>query len=193
MGQLQRRNAELVDLLSADFINCLIPIEQVVLKETVSFVVFRGIPQNFRALVLSGQARTDRDAEQDVLRVRFNESSNNYDYVQVDFCCTDLAKTDCGRAVSSIQAGLCEGASSMEDIHVHSPFLFRLPGYARPDRAKWLTLLQGGRIGGLDRWMRISLSRGLWENMEPVTSVMVYPGIGPNFVPNCIFELYGVL
>jgi hypothetical protein len=191
MGQLQIRNPELVDLLSADFINCWIPIEQVVLQETVSFVMFEDIPQDFRALVLSGQIRTSRDAEQDVLRVRFNESSSNYDYIHVDFFCTNVTDTDCGQAVSSIQAGLCEGASSMCDVY--SPFAFRLPGYARTDRRKWLVLLQGGRIGSLERWLRISLSRGLWENLEPVTSVMVYPGIGPNFVPNCIFELYGVL
>lgn len=44
-----------------------------------------------------------------------------------------------------------------------------------------------------DSDMRISLSRGLWENLEPITSVMILPEVGPNFMPGCIFELYGIL
>ena len=194
MGQLQRRNAELVDLLSADFINCWIPIEQVVSAEAYSFVTFRDIPQNFRALVLAGQIRTDRIAEQDVLRVRLNDDSgNDYNYIQADLYCTDTISTDCDRGASSFQAGLCEAVNSRTDTY--APFLLRFPGYARLDRTKWMVLLQGGRIGipVADDDLRISFNRGLWEILEPITSVTLFPGVGPNFVPNCIFELFGIL
>lgn len=194
MGQLQRRNAELVDLLSADFINCWIPINQVVLQETVASVTLSSIPQNFRSLVLFGQIRTDRTAEVDGLAVRFNDDNgNNYNYVEASFYCTDTIATVCSRGTTQIRSGKCEGSSSL--ANTYAPFSWILPGYAKLDRTKWLKSLQSGPMGDLstDADMQIVSNRGLWSNLEPVTSITIFPEIGPNFVRGCILELYGVL
>ena len=194
MGQLQRRNAELVDLLSADFINCWIPIQQLVLTSAYSFVAFSDIPQEFRSLVLFGQARSDRDDELDVLRVRFNgDAGNNFNYAQSDFYCPDIIGTHCELAATSIQAGICEGATS--EANAYAPFFLLFPGYSKPDRTKYVASHHSGRVGDLSVVgdMRQALAQGYWENLEPVTSIMVYPGVGENFVADCVFELYGVL
>ena len=194
MGQLQRRNAELVDLLSADFVNCWMPIEQVVLNETFASVTFEDIPQIFRSLVLLGQIRSDRVAELDGLIARFNgDDGDNYSYAEVALYCNDEIHTNCARHTSRIRAGQCDAANSIDDTY--APFHWNLSGYLRTDRTKWLKALQSGPVGNLSTGadMRIVSNRGFWETLEPITSITVFPEIGPNLVPGCILELYGVL
>ena len=85
-GQLQIRNAEQASLLSADFINCWIPLEQVVLEESVEEVVFYDISQDFRSLMLIVQCRTDNADEEDEFRLQFNaDAGANYDWLNVWF------------------------------------------------------------------------------------------------------------
>jgi len=197
MGQLQRRNSELVDLLSADFINCWEPIEQSVLTEAFAAVTFKDIPQIFRSLVLLGQIRSDRVAELDGIIARFNDDNgDNYSYVEAAFYCNDEIHTNCagyGARTSRIRAGKFDAASSISNTY--TPFHWNLPGYLRTDRTKWLESLQSGPVGNLGTGadMQIVLNRGFWEVLEPITSITVFPEIGPNFVRGCILELYGVL
>lgn len=194
MGQIQHRNSELVDLLSADFINCWMPIEQVVLQESYCAVTFKNIPQEFRTLVLMGQIRSDRSAEVDGLIARFNDDNgNNYDYVEASLFHIDTISTVAARGTSRIRGGKCDAANSVDDVF--APFQWMLAAYSRTDRKKWLKSPYGGRMSNLsvDANMQITLNQGLWEKLEPITSVTVFPEIGPNLVPGCILELYGIL
>jgi len=194
MGQLQRRNSELVDLLSADFINCWIPIDQVIIAECITSVTFADIPQDFRSLALLGQIRSSRAAELDGVVLRFNgDIGNNYNYVEAAFFCSDTVSTVCSRGTSRIRSGKCDAANSHADTF--APYGCLFPGYARVDRTKWSQSLQSGPMGDLsaDADMQIVINRGLWERTEPITSITIFPEIGPDFANGCIFELYGVL
>ena len=194
-GQLQIRNTEQAALLSADFVNCWVPIEQVVLEESVTEIVFVDISQRFRSLFLIIQCRTDYADEEDEFRLQFNgDAGANYDWLNVWFDCNvDPHEHECMRGDISIKVTTCEAALSRANNYSTSTHLF--PGYTEMDREKWIITSQSGRFGDVsaDTDLGLGFARGRWQSLEAITRIRIFPENGTNFVPGCQFALYGII
>jgi hypothetical protein len=167
-------------------------ISETVLSATAASVTFSSIPGTFRNLLLVLQVRTDRVAENDAWLMRFNsDSGSNYDYntAQVN---NDAITGITLRAQTFLAGGNCEAANSRASSFY--PSVITIPGYENTNSEKW-ALIQDGAFGDVsaDSDMFSSWRHGRWRNTDAVTSIAFLPNIGPNFVANSIFTLYGIL
>lgn len=191
-GQVQIRNAELVSLLSADFINCWIPIAQAVLTEPAAVITFDNIPGNFRAIVLSVQARSDAQSEEDYVTLQFDEDvGNNYDWIRVYFECSATSYS-CNLAQTSMQIGQVDGASAR--VQNYPTFTTWVIGHALVDREKWVYTENSGRFGDVSAStdLRIALFRGRWRDTSAVGQIDLAMATG-NFEAGSRLALYGIL
>jgi len=184
---------ELVDILRPWFIEGWVPIAQSTLTGTAASVTFSSIPDDFRTLVLVCQLRTDRVAELDSVHLRFNgDSGNNYDRYQVFFNAGATTYSP-SRGISAIQSlWICEAASSRASNF--SAGITYLPGYKQTDRDKWAIAGLSEAYGDVsaDNDMYLRYGSGRWRNNNAITSITILPDIGPNFVADCVLQLYGI-
>lgn len=166
-------------------------IAETVLSGSVTSVAFSGISQSYRHLHLIGEVRTDRAAEVDGTLLRFNgDGNNNYDR-QIQTTNNATLSGGATRGTSSIQVGTGEGANSRASNF--SPFQVEILGYSRTDAEKWL-FSKSAVFGDVsaDADLFIQFFSGRWRSTAAITSVTLLPGVGPNFVSGCHFQLYGV-
>jgi hypothetical protein len=193
-GPIQVRNDELVSMLGADFINCWIPLQQVVLESEEDAIAFEDIAQEFRTLVIQIQARTDYAAEFDYVDMRFNEDSGaNYDWMQARIQCDGGTTRVCARGATFAEIAHVEGTNSTANVFTTANIW--LIGYALTDRYKEAFSGIHGRWGDLQDNLdiRMTLARGLWHNTEPISHIALFPENGSNFEALSRFALYGIL
>jgi len=168
-----------------------VSIAETALTAPAAIVTFANIPQNFRTLALPYQARTDAVAESDNVRLQFNGSAVGYDTLESYFNSAGNVNIPGLNGVSML-AGVAEAANSRANNF--SPTLLFIEGYARADRDKW-AFGQSGVFGDASANADLynTLDRGRWRSLAAVTSITLYPAVGPNFVAGSIFQLYGVL
>ncbi len=166
-------------------------IAESVLGASAASVTISSIPQGFRNLMLVSQARTDVAAENDGVLVRFNgDASAIYDWERL----TSNSATLTGvatRAATSIQLGICEGASSRASNF--SPTLGYVFGYALSTAEKW-TLSTNAAFGDVsaDADLFLQIRAGRWRSTAAITSILFLPLTGPNFVSGSRFQVYGI-
>lgn len=182
---------ELVEILRPWFIEGWVPIAQSTLTGVAASVTFSSIPDEFRTLVLLCQLRTDRVSEVDIIALRFNgDSGGNYTWqlLRANAAAT-VAATQ--RADTELEIGLCEGASST--ANAFSPSITFIDGYALSSKYKYTVTLscKYGDVSA-DADIFTELRSGRWENGNAITSMVILPITGPNWVSGCIFKLYGI-
>jgi hypothetical protein len=166
-------------------------IAETALGASAASVTFSNIPQGFRSLLLITQARTDAAAENDNINIRLNNDSGaNYDFQQVYGNSTTVAATT-NRATSTPQSGITEAANSRSNTF--APAMTLIPGYASTSE-KWLLTLTaafGNVSADTDLFAIVRAVR--WRNGNAITSMVIVPQGGPNFVAGSRFQLYGML
>ena len=190
----QVRNSELVDLLRADFVNCWIPVRQAVLAAPAAAVTFANLPQNYRALALFTQARTDRPAEIDNLNWRANgDAGARYDRSWIQRYGAALTSGE-ARAATQAYGGLAEAANSRANCF--APTIIFWPDYSRSDREHY-SLSFSCIVGDLsaDGDLGLTFRGSHWRPavLAAITSLTLRPETGPNFVAGSRFALYGIL
>lgn len=167
-------------------------IVETVLAASATGITFSSIPQGFRHLMIVAQVRTDAVAETDGLFLRLNgDTGGNYDWERLtanSATLTGLAT----RAATSIQFGLSEGASSLATNF--SPTFGYIFGYTNTANSKW-TISANAVFGDVsaDADLFLQLRAGRWRSAAAVTSVILGPSTGPNFVSGSRFQLYGIM
>lgn len=167
-------------------------IAETALVASAASVTFSNIPQGFRHLMIMASGRSDAVTEADTLALRFNgDTGSNYDS-QLVYGNSVTAAGVASRAASSILAGNLEGASSRAANF--SPAIIFVFDYARAIVEK-RTLSMTSVFGNLsaDADMFASFRAGGWRNTNVITSVLLLPNTGPNFVSGSRFQLYGML
>lgn len=162
------------------------------LTSSIASVTFSNIPQGFRHLILITQMRSDQATENENLALRFNnDSSATYD-LQSLIGNSATPSSGAARAGTSLLIGGGDGANARANSF--APSLSFIFGYSRSDIEK-RTLSFTSFFGDLsaDADMFAIFRAGGWRNKNVVTSIVLFPNIGPNFVSGSRFQLYGIL
>lgn len=165
-------------------------IAETVLSGTAATVTFSNIPASFRHLHLIAQTRTDRVAEIDAARLRFNgDTGNNYDEQHYTANSTTLSGA-ANIAAASMQIGATEAANSR--ALNSGPLIIDVLNYTSGGE-KWV-LSRSAAFGNVSAAtdMLIQNYIGRWRGTGAITSLTLLPNTGPNFVSGCTFQLYGV-
>ena len=150
------------------------PIASVTLSASASEVVFSGLPQSFRDLILvvTGTATATM-----TFGVQFNgDTANNYTYVEM---------TGDGSSASSSSGSLSQALVGRFTTS-QSVSTAQIMDYSATDKQK--TVL--GRGGASNELVRASASR--WANTAAVTSIRVVP-LSNSFASGTTFNLFGVI
>jgi len=168
-------------------------ISETVLGGNAASITFSSIPDDYRTLVLNIQARTDRAAENDTIFVNYNGDSTDGHYDWLWWRCNGISAGDIGvaRATTTMALSNCAAANSTGNNFGISEIT--IPGYARNDRQKQ-AYARTARFGNVasDADLYYSLRTGRWRDTDPITSILLVPQTGPNFVSGSIFTLYGI-
>lgn len=155
-------------------------------------IAFSDISQNYRHLMLIGNARSSVAAENDGLLLRFNgDTGSNYDWQRMTANNATLSGA-VGRGVTSIQVGAIEGANSRGDsfspVHIHIYLYSQAAVYEK------YTISHNVFFGDVsaDADMFFQSRGGRWRSTAAITSITLLPLTGPNFVGGSGFQLYGV-
>lgn len=166
-------------------------ISETALSANAASVTFSNIPQIFRHLELTCQVRTDLAAEADNVQLRFNgDSSASYDRERLSANNVTVSSA-AARGGTADQIGICEAANSRANNF--SPITTRIYGYSRSDCEKW-TLSHSATFGDVsaDTDLQIQQRGGRWRSTGPITSIILLPVTGANFVSGSRFQLYGL-
>lgn len=168
-------------------------IAETILSASAASITFSSISQGFRNLLLITMARTDAVAESDAIRFEPNgDTSADYDRLFLTVNSAGVSATATRGATTAANLALIEGASSRGNNF--SPGFTILFGYSITNQEKWfinLSVAFGDVSADTDLAGRYFLGR--WRNKNPITSLVLVPNTGPNFVSGSRFQLYGVL
>jgi hypothetical protein len=139
------------------------------------------------------QPRSSVAAEIENVLLRFNaDSGSNYDAERLLANGVTASASVTGRATSGSFIGVCEGANSRA-ANFGGMVVF-IPGYQRSDAEKialGLSMAFGDASADADLFTNFQVLR--WRNTNVVTSIVLLPATGPNFVSGSRFQLYGIL
>lgn len=196
---VQRENPAMLNILGSHFTPGLRPLQYCEARltapvATITLPTTGTLPQNYRGLLICGQARSDEAAEGDGLRMRFNgDSGNNYDWVRIDAQDTVGVSVAGTRAAVSIYTALVEAANSR--ANTFTPFCITILGYALTDREKVAFIPSSGTFGNVssdaDLWLLSA--RGRWRSTAAITSITWFLTGGDDFVSGSHFIVYGML
>lgn len=169
-------------------------IEERILTSSVASITFSNLSAIYKTLVLQCEARTDAALEGDDILLRFNgDSGANYDWSQI-FYNTGTGATG-ATIIATNQIFLANTEAANSRANNYAPSLSFIYGHADTDREKWVDCIQNGRFGNVSAAADVFIAarRGRWRNTSAITSIVLVPGTGPNFVSGSRFRLYGIL
>ena len=158
-----------------------------VLSSSAASITFSAIPSTYTDLVLRWSARSDRSATNDVMRLRINsDTANNYSwtYMSVE---GGAPSASTNGSLSYIHAGVADAATATSNTFASGELY--IPNYlASTKKPVSIINFQEDNITNAQLWCLA----GLWQGTAAITSVLLYPNIGPNFVSGSSFYLYGI-
>ena len=158
-------------------------IERQELSGTVTSVTFSDIPQTYDHLELSVYARTDRSSTEDTVKVEFNGDTTAANYDQQILLGADSGVTAAQSAASP--SGIIVSANSA-GANIFGSGTVTIYNYTKTDRHKhWLGVSNKGAND-----VRIASQR--WENTAAITSIVLDPANGTNFLAGSVFVLSGI-
>lgn len=153
----------------------------VTLQAATPTVTFSGIPNTYRDLLLVVNAKTDRTAfDQDGLSIRLNGDANNHSRVTMLGRASNERLSD---TASSLAVPLAGNAGQLGTI------LIQVLDYSATNKHKTALVRSNQNspsVSGV-----VAATAGRWASNVAVSSVVLTPEAGPNFVAGSTFSLYG--
>lgn len=192
----QEYNAALVAQLRPELQPGLRVIKEYRLAAPAASVTFANIPQYYRTLKLTLDARSDRAGQElDVVGLRFNGDAGaaNYDWMRYSAQFGGAVVPAGARATSNINIAWIEAVNST--ANTYSPCTITMVDYALADRYKRAYCESSGVFGNLsaDTDLYMSHHRGQRRNTAATASLTLFLTSASNFVATSIFTLSGVL
>jgi len=159
-------------------------IERFVLTEDTAAITFDNIPQNFEDLILHIYARTDVAAVADAIDITISGDGVAANYTN-QYIRGAVAGVLAGRLPNDNTWINTVGNNEAAAEFSGGSLLF--PGYAKTDRHKHAFLI----VGRNENYAIIRSCR--WMSLNAITSIMLAPNVGNNFLAGCVFELEGIL
>lgn len=163
------------------------PMASATLGSAASSFTFGNIPGTYTDLLITVAGRTDRTANaSEAIGVRFNgDSGSNY---AVTYLLGTGAAASAARASNISYAELSRMNPSVSGNTSPALAIFHIMSYANTSVFK--TALGIGAASA--ETYPVSRYVALWRSTAAITSVVVIPAIGPNFVTGTSFSLYGL-
>jgi hypothetical protein len=154
----------------------------------VGSVTFSSIPSTYTDLLVKASARTDRALENDEISVRINgDTSAIYSYRSL----TGNGSTPSGSTETNTtrfrNLNSIPGATSTSSTFGNTEFY--ISNYTSAS-FKSISFDSTGENNATSSLM--DLAAGLFGSTSTVTSIVMFPRIGPNFVEYSTFYLYGI-
>lgn len=156
-----------------------------------SFLTIGSIPQTYDDLLVIWQARTDEAVgnNRDEVCAQFNGDSTAGNYDTADgtmntggSCYKDSGFVIIGHATDSLSTGSADSFGAG---------VCYIPNYTSTSYKK--TTQGFAHVMGVTAAFGLqSHCIGAWNTYNAITSIKFFPRVGTNFVPNTIFELYGL-
>jgi len=152
-----------------------------------STISFTSIPGTYKHLQVRGIGRTNRADVLDYYKIQFNtDTGSNYAWHQL-YGSGATAASQVGTTATEIRAFRVAGANDAANIFGGQ--VFDVLDYANTNKYKTVRCLGGQDNNGSGE---ISLSSGLWQNTNAITSIEIKPGGGTNWAQYTTFALYGI-
>lgn len=162
----------------------LVPLATITLQSPSAEIKFTGMPELYRDLVIFGALRTDRAAETDPIRLRFNNDSTSGNYTRVAMYGNSGGvggySDSPGEVI--IDAG-STGASSASGMF--SALKLDIIDYRMTNKYK--TLLTTSNISSIET--RRQSAR--WASLNAIETITITPYFGTNFVAGSNLSIYG--
>ena len=160
-------------------------IESQSLSASAASVTFSNIPQTYKSLKLLVSARTEIADNADYASVKPNNTTSNQTWRQL---------TGNGSAAASSNGtgvfGLLRTTGSTTTSNTFGNSLLELPNYSSTTANKPASGDGVGENNATATFMNLSAS--LWSDTTAITSLVIAPGGGTNFVFGSTFQLYGL-
>ena len=164
-------------------------IATITLNSSTSLLSFASIPQTYKHLQLRVIGKTDRVLNRDSFRIQFNSDATTSNY-RTHFIVGD--GTSPGSAEEGNTAGgvyyRLTGNSGATDIFGAS--IIDILDYTNTNKYKTTRCFGGEDVNGTNG--EVYLGSSVWMSSSAITSFLVVPNIGTNFMQYSSFALYGI-
>ena len=150
---------------------------------------FTSIPATYTDLLVKVSARTDRALENDEVSVRLNANTSSvYTYISINGNGTSVGNntetnTTRFRNVNDIPAATAT-SNTFGNTEIY------IPNYTNTSFNKSLSFDSTGENNAT--LSLIGMGAGLFGSTSAVTSITLFPRVGPNFVEHSTAYLYGI-
>ena len=165
-------------------------LETTTLASSASSVTFSGLDaySDYKHLQIRVTARTDRSLEADGILMRLNsDSGSNYAHHRLAGNGTSVS-VGAGSSQTSIKDQF-QLAGNTASSGIFGAGVFDILDFSSSTKNTTTRSLGGSHTV---TYNAIMLSSGLWVNTDAVTSILLQPTTGPNFITGSRFSLYGV-
>jgi hypothetical protein len=159
-------------------------LERTELNASAASVTFANIPQTgYTDLKIVMSVRTTRAATDDAVLIRFNGSSTNFTVRELRGTGSSTFSGSGTTPFVGYQDGNTATSNTFSNAEIY------IPNYAGSTNKSFSvdSVQETNATGALQ-----GLIAGLWSNTAAITSITLVPEIGPNFVANSTFSLYGL-
>jgi len=159
------------------------------LSTATSTISFTSIPATYTHLQIRGIGRTDDSSVGfDYAKLRFNsDSGSNY---AVHALYGDGASAAALGFASQSENWIQRLASDViGSSSIFGAFVVDILDYVNTNKYKTTRILGGVDANGSGR---VYLTSGLWQNTNAISSLVITPGSGTNFLQYSSFALYGI-
>jgi len=162
------------------------PISTQTLVTATAAVTFSSIPQTYTDLILVFNGYSDRTTDNvDAIECQFNlDTATNYSFTRLagnGTSATSIRST----TLASISVARMNGALSNTSFGMAN---IQFPNYS--NTTTFQTVL--GRSSALADALPVYASVGLYRSTAAITSIKLFPAVGPNFKSGSTFTLYGI-
>ena len=159
------------------------------LTSNAASVTFSSIPATYTHLQVRGIARTALASAPDVLRIRFNsDTGNNYER---HLLYGDGTSALAAAAASGNLMTLGTIAANNSTASAFSAHIIDVLDYKNTNKYKTLRALNGFNNNTTSN-SEISLTSGLWQNTNAITSILIFADSASNLSQYSQFALYGI-
>ena len=155
-----------------------------------SSIDFTSIPSTYTHLQIRLIGRTDRATKMDFYKLQFNSDTGS-NYAWHELFGDGAAGAQAGSSATEIRLFRSTAATATSGMFGTS--VLDILDYANTNKYKTARSLGGADTNGsTSSDGEVSLTSGLWQNTNAITSIQLKPGGGTNWVQYSSFALYGI-
>ena len=157
------------------------------LSASAASVTFSSIPSTYTDLVLKVSVRSDRAAAFDNIDMRLNgDTGANYSSTRISSDASSVSSTRTS-AASRWDGAITDGNTSTSNTFSNGEYY--LPNYTS-SAVKPASFIGAEEENNATAYMRINAY--LWNNTAAITSIVMTPSSGTNWLSGSSFYLYGI-